>query len=251
MRSKHGSRVAWLAALVMVLGPLGTLRAATAPADAKAADKPAATTSAPASSSSVASSSTADKASSSDKAAVSASAKDAAPAKDAKADAGKDAQAGKDATADAGKTAEADKASVHHKSPGLAGGLAFFPGLVVHGTGHMYAGSWMKGLGLFAVEGAAAGIAAAAISSGYNDVQKIIDGSKNGQIPANVGTAYKTVGISVVSTMAFLWTWFDDMAGAPIAANEYNRLADEAAGQAHLQFAPNGDGAQVALVKHF
>lgn len=240
MRSKHGSRVApfYVAALAIALGPLGTLRAAATTAPEKAADKPAAATPAQATSSS------ATKASSPDKAALNATVKNAEPAKDAKA--GKDA-----ATADADKAADTDKPTVSHKSPGLAGGLAFFPGLVVHGVGHMYAGSWVKGLGLLAMEGAAAGIAAAAIGSGYNDVQKIIDGSKGGQIPANVGTAYKTVGISVVSTMVFLWGWFDDMAGAPIAAGEYNRLADEAAGQAHLQFSPNGDGAQVALVKHF
>lgn len=248
MRSKHGSRVApfYVAALAIALGPFGTLRAAATTASEKAADKPATVTPAQATSSSAA------KASSPDKSALNATVKNAEPAKDAAADAGKDTKAGKDAaTADAGKAADTDKPTVSHKSPGLAGGLAFFPGLVVHGVGHMYAGSWVKGLGLLAMEGAAAGIAAAAIGSGYNDVQKIIDGSKGGQIPANVGTAYKTVGISVVSTMVFLWGWFDDMAGAPIAAGEYNRLADEAAGQAHLQFSPNGDGAQVALVKHF
>lgn len=237
MRSKHGSWTVWLAALVIVLGPLSTLRAAeTAPAAEKPAEKPAAKEAASSSAST-------------EKAA------DSAPAKDANADATKDAA--KDPQADAAKDGQAakgeqaDKPEVHHKSPGLAGGLAFFPGIALHGTGHMYAGSWVKGLGLLAMEGAAVGIAVAAVNNGVNDVQKLSDGTKNGAIPTNVGTAYQTVGVALVSTMAFLWTWFDDMAGAPIAAKEYNRLADEAAGQARLQIAPQGDGAALALVKHF
>ncbi len=137
------------------------------------------------------------------------------------------------------------------KSPGIAGGLAFFPGIVVHGAGHMYAGSWVKGLGLLAIEGVAIGVGYATISNGINDIQKLADGTKNGAIPTNVGSAYQTAGIGLVCTMAFLWTWFDDMAGAPIAANEYNRLAEEREGQAQLQFTPMGDGAALALVQKF
>jgi hypothetical protein len=58
-------------------------------------------------------------------------------------------------------------------------------------------------------------------------------------------------GVGLVCSMAFLWTWFDDMAGAPIAANEYNRLAEEREGQAQLKFMPTGDGAVLALVRRF
>lgn len=137
------------------------------------------------------------------------------------------------------------------KSPVIAGGLAFFPGVLVHGAGHMYAGSWIKGLGLLAIEGAAVGVGVATVSRGIDDVQKLADGSKNGQIPTNVGTAYQTLGVGLVCTMAFLWTWFDDMAGAPIAAKEYNRLAEEREGRAQLKFLPAGDGAALALVRRF
>jgi hypothetical protein len=165
---------------------------------------------------------------------------------------GDQAQDAKDQAQDQAKGEDkAEKAPVKHKSPGIAGGLAFFPGIVVHGAGHMYAGSWMKGLGLLAVEGIAAGVGAVTVSNGWNDIQKLMDGTKNGAVPTNVGTAYQTLGVGMVCAMAFLWTWFDDMAGAPIAAHEYNRLADEAAGQAKLQFTPSGDGAVLALVKRF
>lgn len=135
------------------------------------------------------------------------------------------------------------------KSPGLAGGLAFFPGFVVHGTGHMYAGSWMKGLGLLAIEGAAIGIGVSTVNAGISDIEKTFGNSQGA--PTNVGTAYQTIGVALVCSMAFLWTWFDDMAGAPIAANEYNRLAEERENQAKFQISPMGDGAALALVRKF
>lgn len=146
---------------------------------------------------------------------------------------------------------DAGRSTGKRKSPGLAGGLAFFPGLIVHGSGHMYAGSWMKGLGLFAIEGAAIGIGVSTVNGAINDIQKLADGTKNGGVPTNVGTAYQALGVATVCTMAFLWTWFDDMAGAPIAANEYNRLADERDSRAQLEFTPAGDGVRLALVKNF
>lgn len=151
--------------------------------------------------------------------------------------------------ADASPEAKAPTAG--HKSPAIAGALGFFPGVALHGAGHMYAGSWIKGLGLLAIEGAAIGIGYTTVNNSINDIQKIADGTKNGAVPTNVGTAYQAVGVGLVCSMAFLWTWFDDMAGAPIAAKEHNRLADESAGQAKLQLTPMGDGAMLALVQRF
>jgi TM2 domain-containing membrane protein YozV len=151
------------------------------------------------------------------------------------------------------KTAAKDspaKSSGGHKSKALAGGLAVFPGIAVHGAGHMYAGSWMKGLGLLVIEGAAVGIAANTIVTGTDDIQKLANGMSNGQFPTDVSAAFSKSGILIVSTMAFLWTWFDDMAGAPVAANEYNKLVDEQS-EAHLRLQPRLDGVELALSTEF
>lgn len=170
---------------------------------------------------------------------------------------GEDKAAGKDEAkteaaeqGDAGAEAEKSSRPAGHKSPAIAGGLAFFPGVAVHGAGHMYAGSWMKGLGLLAIEGVALGIGIPTAINGADRIQKAFEGAGNGST-ADAGDSFRDVGIVLVCTMAFLWTWFDDMAGAPIAANEYNRLADEAAAQTGMQVIPRADGVSVALVQHF
>ena len=157
---------------------------------------------------------------------------------------------------DADKTAKKNDdskaaSSANHKSPALAGTLAFIPGIAIHGAGHMYAGSWMKGLGLLAIEGLTVGVIAQNISSGTSDIQALSDGTKNNQIPTDVSGAYAKAGIIIVCGMGFLWSWFDDMAGAPIAAGEYNKLQDENANQAHLRLQPRVDGVELALSKNF
>jgi TM2 domain-containing membrane protein YozV len=202
MRSSLAQRVAWAAAVAVILAPFGVLHAEEAAEEEK---KPAAAT------------------------------EEAKPA-----DQSEEEPAGA-AAAPKGK----------RKSPAIAGGLAFFPGVVVHGAGHMYAGSWMKGLGLLAIEGAALGIGITTVTQNYGEIEKVINGTQNGSIPTDVGAAWQALGVGLVCSMAFLWTWFDDMAGAPIAANEYNRLAEEREGQAQLKFMPTGDGAVLALVRRF
>jgi hypothetical protein len=150
-------------------------------------------------------------------------------------------------TAEAKPAAAEAKAEDGRKSPGVAGGLAFFPGMAVHGTGHMYAGSWMKGLGLLAVEGVSAYFIADTVVNGRADIEKISQANKG--IPVDVSAGYTKIGILTVSTMAFLWSWFDDMAGAPIAVAEYNKLQDEAVAQ--IRVSPREDGAAVALSTDF
>jgi TM2 domain-containing membrane protein YozV len=160
-----------------------------------------------------------------------------------------DAKASPDKAAADSKDASAS--TVGHKSPALAGTLAFIPGVVIHGAGHMYAGSWMKGLGLLAIEGLTVGVIANNISTGTSDIQALSDATKNNQIPTDVSSAYSKAGIIIVCGMGFLWSWFDDMAGAPIAATEYNKLLDQESNQAHLRLQPRVDGVELALSKNF
>ena len=163
------------------------------------------------------------------------------------AEANADTDKAKEAKAD--EKGEGEKVSkAHHKSPALAGFLGFIPGIAVHGAGHMYAGSWMKGLGLLAVEAASVGIIAANVSTIQADVDSI--SKTNNGVPTDLSVPYTKIGILTVCSAAFLWSWFDDMAGAPIAVAEYNKIQDQGA-TARLQLAPRGDGAQLALSTQF
>jgi TM2 domain-containing membrane protein YozV len=165
------------------------------------------------------------------------------PAESAKSDAVKAEKADEKPAAKEGES----KVSASHKSKALAGGLAFFPGIAVHGAGHMYAGSWMKGFGLLAIEGAAIGGLAQSVG-GLTDATKVFSGGKS--VPTDVSGVYTNVGLAVVSSMALMWTWFDDMAGAPVAVSEYNKIQDQNA-TAQFRVNPRGDGAELALSTNF
>lgn len=135
-----------------------------------------------------------------------------------------------------------------HRSPALASSLAFFPGVALHGIGHMYAGSWMKGLGLFAIEGGVGYLG----YSAYNEYQRgAYSGLKfsGGQIP-NLGGAESEVGILLVAAGAFIFTWVDDMAGAPIAAAEFNKIHAHDQGLS-VRLEPVQNGALLALTSTF
>jgi TM2 domain-containing membrane protein YozV len=143
----------------------------------------------------------------------------------------------------------AQPSKVGHKSPGLATILAIFPGTIFHGAGHMYAGSWIKGVGLLVIGTAGALVAYNQYSAGYNDIQNLMSSSSGG-IPEDLSGAYGRLGPILVGTMAFLWSGWDDMAGAGIAAEEYNRKLDQSL-RTQIQIVPRDGGAQVALSTHF
>ncbi|MES2201785.1 MAG: hypothetical protein V4498_06005 [candidate division FCPU426 bacterium] len=138
---------------------------------------------------------------------------------------------------------------IPHKYPFLAGTLALVPGVAIHGAGHMYAGSWMKGLGLFAIEAASAGIAYTTVMAGADDIKKFTD-NKDGGVPEDLSPVLSRTGVILVCTFAFLETWFDDIVGAPIAASEYNRRA-EAAAAAEVSLRPTQDGALFVYSRRF
>lgn len=141
-------------------------------------------------------------------------------------------------------------ASSDHKSAALASLLAVVPGIVVHGSGHMYAGAWMKGLGLFAIEGAC-------VAVGYDSVRRGVDSynamNNAGSIPTDLSPVLTDAGVAFVTGMGFLWTWWDDMAGAGIAADQYNRRQDQASQVSELQMhlVPARGGALLALSSRF
>jgi hypothetical protein len=135
-----------------------------------------------------------------------------------------------------------------HRYPALAESLAVFPGVVVHGAGHMYAGSWMKGIGLFLLEGASVWLD----YSAYNEYKRgAYYGLKfSGNSIPNLGGAESEVGILMVANLGFLFTWFDDMGGAPLAAGEFNRIHEHDQGLS-LHLLPVQNGAALALSSTF
>jgi hypothetical protein len=156
-------------------------------------------------------------------------------------------------TAASGDTANA---SVPHRYPGVATLLAFIPGVVIHGAGHMYAHSWMKGVGLFLLEGASTYL----LWDGYHEYTRgafnnIFNNNNNnnnsgGGIPSNLGGAYEEVGVAVgVAVPVWFYTWFDDISGAGIAARQFDDMQQQNTVSLHLE--PRPDGAVLALSSNF
>ena len=147
--------------------------------------------------------------------------------------------------------AEAKNSETGHKSNGIAMTLAFIPGIAVHGAGHMYAGSWMKGTGLLAIEGVSVWLGVRYGSELADDLGTVTK-TTGGTVPNDFGPVYSRLGILLVATSAFLYTWFDDMAGASTAVDVYNKKADAAkSGMTGFRLAPNGDGLVVAYQRQF
>ena len=148
---------------------------------------------------------------------------------------------------------EVAKVEDHHKSAVLASSLAFIPGIAIHGVGHMYAGSWVKGVGLFLVGSGGAAIAAYEGVHGYDDIKTLVNDVNGGSIPTDLSPALSKIGIIVVGTASFLFTWFDDMSGAPLAVDRYNKRIDDATENSHaeLNVLPTSGGAQLVYTAKF
>jgi hypothetical protein len=160
-------------------------------------------------------------------------------------------------------TPEAAKpANLPHRSPALAHFLAFFPGIAIHGTGHLYAGSYFKGLGLLALEGASAYVVynesylaiAQANADGFGPNNSKTNNSSV-TFPSNLNPYVAHAGVAMVGTLTFLFSWFDDMSGAGVAAEKFNERAqlEAEAAKAEVSLGPTliKDGPGVALLARF
>jgi len=125
-------------------------------------------------------------------------------------------------------------------------------GFVVHGLGHMYAGSWMKGVSLFFIEGASIYL----LAKTYNDYENgrynyLTQNNNNGtNALTDLGPVEQGVGIALVATTGFVYTWWDDMGGAPIAARQFNAIHAQDA-PVSLNVVPQPGGAMLALSRNF
>lgn len=144
--------------------------------------------------------------------------------------------------------------SIPHRSPVLAGSLAFFPGVALHGVGHMYAGNWFKGLGLLALEGGATYLAYQHITVGMTEINDATGSVNSGStIPTNFNPPLTHVGVLLVCTATWIFTWWDDMAGAPKAARSFNDRAAAEYSSQRISLVPSihNDETRLSLVTSF
>jgi hypothetical protein len=104
-------------------------------------------------------------------------------------------------------------------NPRTAATLALAPGVVLHGSGHFYAGRPLTGAALVAVElgslymmyRGGTGISDA-VASGVTD--------ENSPNFGNTAELSNSIGLAVGGLALFLASWFYDLSGAPVAAAE-------------------------------
>lgn len=141
------------------------------------------------------------------------------------------------------------------KNPVVAGGLAVFPGVLVHGSGHFYAGYHLKGLGLLALEGVSGWLIYRNGNDVYNDVKTLMDSKDDTHhfFPTDVSELTTRVGIVSVATFLWFFTWLDDISGAPIATIKWNEKHEMEAREAALRLLPTQDmqGMMLSLKTNF
>lgn len=113
------------------------------------------------------------------------------------------------------------------KDPGTAIALATFPGIVIQGSGHFYAGRPVTGAILLLVE-------LGAVTMAYNggrDIYAVVQENTRSDISdvalvenlSNTSRLSRGIGLAVGGVVLFLSSWFYDMTGAPLAVEEDNQ----------------------------
>jgi hypothetical protein len=122
--------------------------------------------------------------------------------------------------------------SLKLKDPNMALFYAVIPGIVLHGSGHMYAGKTPTAIVLFGCELLGAGVAMMGALS---------------QIDGPNETGQNTV---LIGSLVFWGTWIYDLIGSPMAVNSQNRkLLDQK--KAGLELRTRDAQPRVAVVWRF
>lgn len=154
-------------------------------------------------------------------------------------------------SAEKGNTETAQALPPPYRNPQVATILAVFPGIAIHGAGHLYAGSWMKGAALFVLEGASVYLLYDAYDQyKRGDFDNITKNNGSG-IPTNLGIEYQEAGIALVAFTGWGATWVDDMIGAHFAATQFNEVHKQDSTTVSLRLQPRPDGAVLALSSTF
>jgi|GEM_PF-5284566 len=143
--------------------------------------------------------------------------------------------------------AAAPAALTHELHPGVAASLAIAPGILVHGSGHFYAGRPVTGTALLLVE-------AASLYMAYRGGMDIYAATRNFNIEENQGRSGQVsygIGMAVGGVMLFLASWFYDITGSPIAAVETNQSRRRAGQGPTIRAQVTEGGVQVVIGKTF
>jgi hypothetical protein len=130
--------------------------------------------------------------------------------------------------------------SVKLKDPKMAVVYAIIPGVVVHGSGHFYAGKKTTGWMLVAGEILSIGMVTYSIGAGFAEAM----GGSNSDVD------YEIVGVAGVTL--FVGTWIYDIIGAPLAVQKHNQkfLEKENVGL-EFDFDPGSEVVKLQIVKRF
>ena len=131
----------------------------------------------------------------------------------------------------------------------MAATLAVAPGVIVHGSGHFYAGRPLTGALLLAAE--AAGVYLA--YQGAMDVFDLVENVDFETLDNYEGTARlsRGVGMAAGGVLLFLTSWFYDISGAPAAAAATARAKQRQAPAAAVRPVVRPEGVAVVLEKKF
>ncbi len=113
------------------------------------------------------------------------------------------------------------------KDPGTAIALATFPGIVIQGSGHFYAGRPVTGSILLLVE-------LGALTMAYNggrDIYAVVQDNTGSGVSdetlinnlSNTTRLSRGIGLAVGGVALFLSSWLYDLTGAPLAVEEDNK----------------------------
>ncbi len=115
------------------------------------------------------------------------------------------------------------------KLPGVASGLAVAPGVLVHGSGHFYAGRPLTGAVLVAAEAVSLYMVYRGVRDIYSQVDAI-DFDTFSNFDGNSGQISNGLGLAAGGLMIFLASWLYDITGSAQAVE-----ADEAARRQSVQ----------------
>jgi hypothetical protein len=136
-------------------------------------------------------------------------------------------------------------------SPATASALAVFPGIILHGSGHFYAGRPWVGTALALTEA----VSLYCIYRGYLDIQagsEEVDLSGSSSYSGNSEQVSRGIGLAVGGTLLFFTSWLFDVTGAPQAAAQVqaeNKAMSDL--QIRPELLPDGSGGRITCAWSF
>jgi TM2 domain-containing membrane protein YozV len=130
--------------------------------------------------------------------------------------------------------------------PGIAATLAFAPGIVLHGSGHFYAGRPLTGTLLLLAEAGAVYMA----YRGITDITSVVDEIDLEDINyyGQSEQLSRGVGMAIGGLMLFLTSWLYDVTGSPLAVLEQGDVKKQKTADTGPVLIPKLSGCGVKVV---